>query len=234
MLEVENISAGYGGVGMLQQVNLAVPDRVIVSLLGANGAGKSTLLKVVSGLLRADSGAIRFGGENITNWRPDRIADLGLIQVPQGRRLFAKLSVYDNLMLGNTPARAKPRRSELLDRVLAMFPILSDRRSQLAGTLSGGQQQMVAIGRALMADPKLLILDEPSIGLSPAITDEVFQKLVTLNSDGLAVLLVEQNVGQALGISGYGYIIENGVIALHGEATALRSDDGVRRAYLGV
>ena len=234
MLELQGIRAGYGGVTIIQEASLKVEAGRIVSLLGANGAGKSTLLKVVNGLIRAEAGTVRLLGEDISRLRPDQIAAMGLIQVPQGRRLFTRLSVMDNLLLGNSPSQARGRRRDLLDRVLAMFPILSERRTQLAGTLSGGQQQMVAIGRALMGAPQLLVLDEPSIGLSPSVTLEVLGHLKDLNRDGMTVLLVEQNVGQALSVSSHAYILENGVIALQGPADELRHDPRVRKAYLGV
>ncbi len=234
MLELSNVRAGYSGVGIIQDVSLKVDEKQVVSLLGANGAGKSTLLKVVSGLLRAESGTVRFRGADITNMRPDLISESGLIQVPQGRRLFTRQSVLDNLLVGNTPRHARSRRQALLDRVYSMFPILAERRTQLAGTLSGGQQQMVAIGRALMGAPSLLVLDEPSIGLSPSITLEVLGHLKKLNNDGLTVLLVEQNVSQALSICHYGYILENGVIAIDGVSDQLTNDPRVRKAYLGM
>lgn len=234
VLEIKDISVGYGGVNVLRNVSILVPEKSIVSLLGANGAGKTTLLRVVSGLMEPDSGSIEFRSENLRGLRADQIAERGLIQVPQGRRLFNSLSVLDNLLLGNTPKRASTNRKSLLDRALSMFPILAERSKQIAGTLSGGQQQMLAIGRALMSDPYLLVLDEPSIGLSPSITDEVLKNLVKLNEQGMTVLLVEQNVGQALSISSVGYIIEDGTIALSGSADSLRENDNVRRAYLGV
>lgn len=234
MLELQGIRAGYGGVEIIRDVTLSVNEGRVVSLLGANGAGKSTLLSVVSGLMRPWAGAVRFMGTNITGWRPDQVAEEGLIQVPQGRRLFTKLSVMDNLLLGNTPRRARPMRKQLLQKVFSMFPILDQRREQLAGTLSGGQQQMVAIGRALMGAPRLLVLDEPSIGLAPSIAMEVLGHLRDLNRDGMTVLLVEQNVAQALSVSDRGYILENGVIALSDEAKALCHDPRVLKAYLGV
>lgn len=234
MLEVNDVSVGYGGVNVLRNVSVTIPAGSIVSLLGANGAGKTTLLRVVSGLMQPESGGIVFRNENFRGLRADQIAERGLIQVPQGRRLFNGLSVLDNLLLGNTPKRASVNRKALLDRALSIFPILAERSKQIAGTLSGGQQQMLAIGRALMSDPYLLVLDEPSIGLSPTVTDEVLQNLVKLNEQGMTVLLVEQNVGQALSISSIGYIIEDGTIALSGDADSLRENDNVRRAYLGV
>lgn len=234
MLELQGIRAGYGGVEIIRDVTLSVNEGRVVSLLGANGAGKSTLLSVVSGLMRPWAGMVRFMGTSITGWRPDQVAEEGLIQVPQGRRLFTKLSVMDNLLLGNTPRRARPMRKELLQKVFSMFPILDQRREQLAGTLSGGQQQMVAIGRALMGAPRLLVLDEPSIGLAPSIAMEVLGHLRDLNRDGMTVLLVEQNVAQALSVSDRGYILENGVIALSDEAKALCHDPRVLKAYLGV
>lgn len=234
MLEIKNISVGYGGVNVLRDVSVSVTEGSIVSLLGANGAGKTTLLRVVSGLMQPETGSVEFRNENLIGLSADQIAERGLIQVPQGRRLFNSLSVLDNLLLGNTPKRASVNRNALLERALSIFPILAERSKQIAGTLSGGQQQMLAIGRALMSDPYLLALDEPSIGLSPSVTDEVLENLVKLNAEGMTVLLVEQNVGQALSISRTGYIIENGTIALSGDASSLRDDDSVRRAYLGV
>jgi len=234
VLEISDVSVGYGGVNVLRNVSVTIPAGSIVSLLGANGAGKTTLLRVVSGLMQPESGSIVFRNKNFRGLRADQIAERGLIQVPQGRRLFNGLSVLDNLLLGNTPKRASVNRKALLDRALSIFPILAERGKQIAGTLSGGQQQMLAIGRALMSDPYLLVLDEPSIGLSPSVTDEVLQNLVKLNEQGMTVLLVEQNVGQALSISSIGYIIEDGTIALSGDANSLRENDNVRRAYLGV
>lgn len=234
MLDITDVRTGYVGVPVIQGVFLGVGDGQITALLGANGAGKSTLIKAVSGLIRIESGTVSFNGEDITNAKPHRIAERGLIQVPQGRRLFTKLSVVDNLLIGNTPIRAKSKRRMLLDRVFELFPILAERRQQYCGTLSGGQQQMVAIGRALMSDPMLLILDEPSIGLAPAVTDEVMRNLVKLNGEGLSIFLIEQNVGQALGIADHAYILENGTISLEGPAEVLRNDERVRKAYLGV
>lgn len=234
MLEIQGVRAGYGGVEIIHKATLEVDEGRIVSLLGANGAGKSTLLSVVSGLKKPWTGTVRFMGSDITGRRPDEVADQGLIQVPQGRRLFTRLTVMDNLILGNTPKRARSMRGKLLAKVFAMFPVLADRRRQLAGTLSGGQQQMVAIGRALMGAPRLLVLDEPSIGLAPAVAMEVLNHLRQLNQDGMTVLLVEQNVAQALSISDHGYILENGVIALENSAEALRHDPRVLKAYMGV
>ncbi|NKE68888.1 ABC transporter ATP-binding protein [Ramlibacter sp. RBP-2] len=234
MLDVKNVSAGYGGVEIIRDVSLSVAGGQIVSLLGANGAGKSTLLRVVSGLMRPNAGSVRFEGEDITGLRPDQVAARGLVQVPQGRHLFTRLPVQDNLLLGNTPRHARPHRQALLDKIFAMFPILAERKGQLAGTLSGGQQQMVAIGRALMGAPRLLVLDEPSIGLSPSVTLEVLGHIKALNEGGMTVLLVEQNVAQALSVSQHGYILENGAIALGGESQTLRHDPGVRMAYLGL
>ncbi len=234
MLEITRVNAGYSGVEIIRDASLSVGEGLIVSLLGANGAGKSTLLRVVSGLMRPLGGTVRLAGEDITGLRADQVVARGLVQVPQGRRLFTRLPVLDNLLLGNTPSHAAPKRQALLDRVFSMFPILAQRRTQLAGTLSGGQQQMVAIGRALMGDPRLLVLDEPSIGLSPSVTLEVLGHLRALNANGLTILLVEQNVAQALSVSHHGYILENGVIALDGAAETLRRDPGVRKAYLGL
>jgi branched-chain amino acid transport system ATP-binding protein len=234
MLDLEDVSTGYVGVPIIQGLSLQVESGGIVSLLGANGAGKSTLLKAVNGLLKVSGGSIRFCGEAITNQRADIIAEKGLVQVPQGRRLFTRQSVLDNLLIGNSPKQARKSRQTLLDRVFGMFPILGQRRKQLAGTLSGGQQQMVAIGRALMANPRLLVLDEPTIGLAPAVVDELMASLQMLNSEAMTIFLVEQNVPQALAVSDFGYVLENGSIQLSGTASALRDDDRVRKAYLGV
>jgi len=234
MLEVSAIRAGYGGVTILHDLSLSVGAGEMVAVLGSNGVGKSTLMKTVSGLMRASAGTIRFDGADITRAAPEAIVDAGLALVPEGRRLFNSMSVQENLLIGNTARHARARRGELMERVFGLFPVLGQRRDQAAGTLSGGEQQMVAIGRALMSAPRLLMLDEPSLGLAPALTHQVFAALSELNRESLAILVVEQNVALALAHCRRGYVIENGAVSLADSAAGLRGDDRVRRAYLGM
>ena len=233
LLEVRDLRAGYGPVEVLRGVSLAVGAGEIVALLGSNGAGKSTLNNNVSGIYRPTAGAVRFDGTDIAGTASAAIVAAGLIQVPEGRRVFPNLSVRENLELGSY-RRARPRRKQNLEKVVATFPRLSERFAQKAGTLSGGEQQMLAIGRALMAEPRLLILDEPSLGLSPLLVDEMFALIGRLNRDGLAILLVEQNVAQSLDLAHRAYVLENGRIAHQGAAADLMNDPGVKRAYLGI
>ena len=233
LLEVQDLRAGYGPVEVLRGVSLAVGAGEIVALLGSNGAGKSTLNNNVSGIYRPTAGAVRFDGNDIAGTASAAIVAAGLIQVPEGRRVFPNLSVRENLELGSY-RRARPRRRQNLDKVVATFPRLSERFAQKAGTLSGGEQQMLAIGRALMAEPRLLILDEPSLGLSPLLVDEMFALIGRLNQEGLAILLVEQNVAQSLDLAHRAYVLENGRIAHQGAAADLMNDPGVKRAYLGI
>ena len=233
LLEVQDLRAGYGPVEVLRGVSLAVGAGEIVALLGSNGAGKSTLNNNVSGIYRPTAGTVRFDGTDIAGTASAAIVAAGLIQVPEGRRVFPNLSVRENLELGSY-RRARPRRRQNLDKVVATFPRLSERFAQKAGTLSGGEQQMLAIGRALMAEPRLLILDEPSLGLSPLLVDEMFALIGRLNQEGLAILLVEQNVAQSLDLAHRAYVLENGRIAHQGAAADLMNDPGVKRAYLGI
>ncbi|HEY5210991.1 MAG TPA: ABC transporter ATP-binding protein [Stellaceae bacterium] len=233
LLDIAGLHAGYGSVEILRGIDLRVDAGEIVALLGANGAGKTTLNNVVSGLLPARRGTIRFAGEDIANLHSRRIVARGLIQVPEGRSIFPTLSVRENLELGSY-RRAKPRRAANLDRACAIFPRLRQRWTQLAGTLSGGEQQMLAIGRALMAEPRLLILDEPSLGLSPLLVAEMFALIAKLNDDGCTILLVEQNVVRSLAIADRAYVLENGEIGLAGTAGALLDDAALKRAYLGI
>ncbi len=232
MLELAGLRAGYGAIEVLRGVDLTVGDREIVALLGSNGAGKSTLNNNVSGLYRPFGGTIRFGGTDITGVPSMRIVDAGLVQVPEGRRVFPNLSVRENLELGSY-RRGRAARATNLERVLTVFPRLRERLTQFAGTLSGGEQQMLAIGRGLMSEPRLLILDEPSLGLSPLLVEEMFALIERLNGDGLAILLVEQNVVQSLAIAHRAYVLENGRIALSGAASELAQDPELRRSYLG-
>ena len=226
MLEVAGLRAGYGGTEVLRGIDLRVDPGEVVAVLGANGVGKTTLNKALSGMLPVRAGLVRFGGADITGADPAAVVEAGLIHVPEGRRVFPNLSVRENLVLGSF-RRARARRSSNLARVLDTFPRLRDRIGQDAGTLSGGEQQMLAIGRGLMAEPRLLILDEPSLGLSPLLVEQMFGLVRRLHADGLSVLLVEQNVVQSLEIAGRAY-------ALSGPAAALRDDPGLKRAYLGL
>jgi branched-chain amino acid transport system ATP-binding protein len=233
MLEVEGIEVWYGDLRALQEVTLEVRAGEVVTLVGANGAGKTTTMRAVSGILRPRRGAIRFEGDRIDRLTPDAIVARGIVQVPEGRRIFPSLTVEENLELGAFTARAKPRRRESMDRVYALFPVLRGRRRQRAGTLSGGEQQMLAIGRGLMALPRLLMLDEPSLGLAPLMVAEVFRVMDEIHRGGATILLVEQNVRQALAASQRGYVLENGRVALSGPAADLLRDAHTQRAYLG-
>ena len=234
MLEVAGLHAGYGEIEILRNVSLAIGERQIVALVGANGAGKSTLVNTLSGVVPARRGRIRVDGEDITNAPPHRIVARGLVQVPEGRKLFGGLTVRDNLLLGATPARGARDREATLRDVFRLFPVLESRQTQLARTLSGGEQQMTAIGRALMARPRLLVLDEPSLGLAPKIVGEIFRVVGELNRAGLTVLLIEQNVRSSLTIADHAYVMENGANVLDGKGAALLAMDHVKRAYLGI
>ena len=233
MLEIRDLRAGYGQVQVLHGVDLDVGEGEIVALLGSNGAGKSTLNNNVSGIFRPFGGSIRLGGEDVTAAASERMVDLGVIQVPEGRRIFPNMTVRENLELGGY-RRAKARRAENLARVVEVFPRLAERFGQIAGTLSGGEQQMLAIGRGLMAEPRLLILDEPSLGLSPILVEEVFGLIRRLHEQGLAILLVEQNVFQSLEIADRAYVLENGAIVLSGAPAELIEDAGLKKSYLGM
>jgi branched-chain amino acid transport system ATP-binding protein len=233
LLEVGNLVAGYGAADVLRGIDLVVGAGEIVAVLGANGAGKSTLNRVISGVLRARGGAIRFDGAAIEGEAPAAIVARGLVQVPEGRRIFPNLSVRDNLDLG-AYRRARTRRAANRDRVFAIFPRLRERVAQRAGTLSGGEQQMLAIGRGLMAEPRLIILDEPSLGLSPLLVEELFGLIARLRGEGLAVLLVEQNVVESLAVAQRAYILEQGRFALSGAAAEIAADPRLKRAYLGM
>ena len=234
MLEVTGIRVAHGDVQALRDVGFEVPAGSIVALLGANGAGKTTTLRAISGLLRPSTGRIHFDGHDVTALSPHAIVALGLSQIPEGRRLWPGMSVQENLELGAFLRPARARLHETLDRVLRLFPRLRERGRQLAGTLSGGEQQMLAIGRALMARPRLLMLDEPSLGLAPLVVAELFQTIVGINAAGVTVLLVEQNVHQALRISHRGYVLETGRIVLSGSARELLDDPYIHEAYLGL
>jgi branched-chain amino acid transport system ATP-binding protein len=233
LLTLEGLRAGYGAVEVLRGVDLHIAPGELVALLGSNGAGKTTLNSVVSGLVPTWSGRVLFDGQDLTGAHYRRVVQAGLIQVPEGRKVFPNLSVLENLELGAF-TRARARRAENLVRVFDTSPRLRERQSQLAGTMSGGEQQMLAIGRGLMAEPKLLILDEPSLGLSPLLVEEMFALIAQLRAGGLAVLLVEQNVGQSLEIADRAYVMENGSIRFSGTSAELLASDTLRQAYLGV
>ena len=233
LLEVRGLTAGYGAGPVLFGVDLEVRGGELLALIGANGAGKSTLLGVISGLLPPTAGSVRFGGRDLTGARPERVVRAGMAHVPQGRRLFATMTVRQNLVLGAYLRRDREVRSDL-DRVTGYFPALADKLERVAGTLSGGEQQMVAIGRGLMGRPQLLLIDEPSLGLAPKVVETVVEVCRSINRDGVAVLLVEQDVVLALEAADRGYVLENGRIALSGTARELQDDPAVRKAYLGV
>jgi branched-chain amino acid transport system ATP-binding protein len=233
LLELKNVSARYGDVRVLWGVSLSVREAEIATLVGANGAGKSTTLKAISGVVRLDEGEIDFAAERIDRLPAHVIAARGIAHVPEGRRLFPLMSVKENLELGAVTPDARRLRSQSFDRVYTLFPKLKERESQMAGTLSGGEQQMVAIARGLMARPRLLILDEPSLGLAPIIVQEMFDIIQTINREGITVLLVEQNVHQSLKLANRAYVLENGRVVLEGSGSDLLDDERVREAYLG-
>lgn len=233
MLEVRGLHAGYGQVEVLHGLDMEVGAAEIVAVLGSNGAGKSTLNNNISSIYRPFSGTIVFEGEDITGARPERIVEMGLIQVPEGRRVFPNLTVRENLEMGSY-RRGRANRRKNMERVTGIFPRLEERFSQLAGTLSGGEQQMLAIGRALMAEPRLLVLDEPSLGLSPILVEEMFALIQEIKTQGPSILLVEQNVVQSLNIAARAYVMENGRITLSGRADELAKDSELKRSYLGM
>jgi branched-chain amino acid transport system ATP-binding protein len=233
LLTVTGLHAGYGPTEILRGVDLTVGEAEIVAVLGSNGAGKSTLNRTISGVLRARQGEIRFEDVSIARKKPSAIVARGLIHVPEGRRIFPNMSVRENLDLG-AYRRARARRDHNRTRVFGLFPRLAERQTQRAGTLSGGEQQMLAIGRGLMAEPKLLILDEPSLGLSPLLVEELFALIKRINAEGTALLLVEQNVVQSLEVAERAYILDNGQFVLKGRADDIRHDPKLRRAYLGI
>ncbi len=234
LLEVDAVSAAYGNIRALQDVSLKVPQGAIVALLGANGAGKSTTLNVISRLVAPTAGSVRFAGEPIHRLAADAIVGRGIVQVPEGREIFREMSVRENLEMGAYLRTDRAAVRQDLDMVCDTFPRLRERYEQKAATLSGGEQQMLATGRAMMARPRMILLDEPSMGLSPLVVEQIFDSVLRLNREqGITILLVEQNVKLALSGSSYAYILENGEIALEGESAALASDEGVQRAYLG-
>jgi branched-chain amino acid transport system ATP-binding protein len=234
MLAVENLDLYYGDAQALAGVSLEVPQGEIVAIVGANGAGKSSLLRTIAGIEQARAGRITFKGADITRLESHRICNLGIGQVAEGRQVFPSLTAEENLQMGALVPRARSRAKAALDEVYAMFPPLAERRAQIAGTLSGGEQQMLAIGRCLMGQPELIMFDEPSLGLAPLVVQDVLHTIRALNARGMTVLLVEQNVAVSLKISGHAYVLENGSIAMHGTGAELLHDDRVRQAYLGL
>jgi branched-chain amino acid transport system ATP-binding protein len=231
VLAVHDLSVSYREIRAVKDVSFDVRRGEVVALLGANGSGKSTLLRAVAGVLTPDRGRVRFDGADITGWAPHRVARRGLRLVPEGRGLLARMTVWENLLMGQYATAAGTRRD--LDAALERFPVLGQRRAQIASTLSGGEQQMLAIARALVARPTLLMLDEPSLGLAPVVVSSIFANLTAINRDGLTILLVEQNVLRALRLSHRAYVLENGTITLAGPSATLLADERIRRAYLG-
>jgi branched-chain amino acid transport system ATP-binding protein len=233
MLEVENVQAYYGNIHALKNLSLEVDKGEIVSLIGGNGAGKSTTLRTISGLLRPRQGAVRLNGEELTRLKPHEIVMKGVVQVPEGRRIFGRLTVTENLEMGAFACKDKELNSKNLDGVFHLFPRLQERKEQVAGTLSGGEQQMLAMGRALMANPVVLLLDEPSMGLAPVLVDSIFETIGQLHAGGTTILLVEQNARMALQVAGRGYVIQTGVVMMSDLAENLRQNEMVRKVYMG-
>ena len=234
MLTLSGVSASYGSVPAVGDVSIDVGEGEAVGLLGANGAGKSTTLRAISGLVRLTSGAITFLGKNITSLPPYEVTELGIAHVPEGRQVFPEMTVLENLEIGAYVPRAKADRSRSLDLVFGIFPVLAERRKQLAGTMSGGEQQMLAVGRGLMLKPRLLMLDEPSLGLAPVMTDVTFGKIQEIHAMGTAILLVEQNVSRALTLVRRAYVLESGKVIMHGTSAELANNKQVQAAYLGI
>ncbi|MFC5510234.1 ABC transporter ATP-binding protein [Massilia jejuensis] len=237
MLTIQNLEAAYGKVQVLHGISLDVPKGKLVTLIGSNGAGKTTTMRAISGMIKPKAGSITLGGKDITGLDSHRIARAGLAHSPEGRRVFATMSVTDNLLLGAFPryTRARPKGDiqHDLDKAMDLFPRLKERRTQLAGTLSGGEQQMLAMARAVMLNPDVVLLDEPSMGLAPILVEEVFRIITRLKSEGVTMLLVEQFAAAALNVADYGYVLENGRISVHGPAESLKNDPKVVAAYLG-
>ena len=234
MLQIDGLSTGYGRTQVLWDLSLKVEEGEFVALVGANGAGKTTLLRAISGLIRPWSGTITFDGKRIDTVHPNGIVNMGLSQIPESRKLFTDMSIRENLEMGAYPRRSWKRRKETMEEVFEMFPRLKERSGQLARTLSGGEQQMLAMGRGLMSRPRMVIIDEPSNGLAPLVVAEVFELLKELRKTGMTILLVEQNVRQTLQIADRAYVLENGRLALEGVCSVLRESDHVRKAYLGM
>jgi len=234
MLEIDNLQVHYGSIKAIRGISLKVPESSIVTLIGSNGAGKTSTLRAISGIIKTAGGTIKYHGEEISNLNPEKIVKLGISQSPEGRLIFSNLSVEENLLMGAYTRKDKQGIKDDLEFVFSFFPRLKERIKQLGGTLSGGEQQMLAISRALMSKPKVLLLDEPSLGIAPLLVKTIFEKIVALNkSTGITILLVEQNANLALSIANYGYVLETGEIILEGKADELAKNEEVRKAYLG-
>jgi branched-chain amino acid transport system ATP-binding protein len=233
LLEITDLNTYYGNIHALHGISLTVDDNEIVTLIGGNGAGKTTTLNSISGIVRPHSGSVKLNGEELTNVAPHDIVTRGVVQVPEGRRIFARLTVEENLKMGGYSINKQEDIASGIDHAFQMFPRLKERRKQVAGTLSGGEQQMLAMGRALMSKPRILLLDEPSMGLAPTLVEGIFDKIKSIHEDGTAILLVEQNANMALEIAHRGYILQTGNIVLNDTADSLRDNEDVKRAYLG-
>lgn len=234
MLEINNLQVHYGSIKAIRGINLKVPEGSIVTLIGSNGAGKTSTLRAISGIIKTAGGSITYNGENITNLHPEKIVKMGICQSPEGRLIFSNLTVEENLLMGAYTRKDKQGVKDDLEFVFSFFPRLKERIKQFGGTLSGGEQQMLAISRALMSKPKVLLLDEPSLGIAPLLVKTIFEKIVALNhSTGITILLVEQNANLALSVANYGYVLETGEIILEGKADELAKNEEVRKAYLG-
>lgn len=233
-LEIHRLSAGYGDLTVIRDIDLEVDEGSFVVLVGANGAGKSTLLRTISGLIDPSQGEIHLMGQRIDHLMPHRVVEKGFVQAPEGKQLFLEMTVQDNLLVGSYNGRARKSRTETLELVYELFPILNERRHLFARTLSGGEQQMLAVGRAMMARPRVLALDEPSLGLAPILVDRLFDTIKRIRETGLMLLLVEQNVQQALEMADHGYVLENGLIALRGSGQELLQNEHLKTHYLGI
>lgn len=234
MLKISDLRTGYNGGEIVHGISLEVPDNQIVAIVGGNGAGKSTLIKAITGLIPLTSGTAEYNGEKLNGLSPDKIMQKGVCLVPEGRQLFPNMTVEDNLDIGSCTKESRKRRKENKEEMFRIFPRLLERRRQLTGTLSGGEQQMVAMARALMSNPKLLIMDEPSWGLAPILVTEMFQTIEMIRDRGTAILIVEQNVGKTLSISDWGYVIENGTVVMQDVGKKLLQDESLKKAYLGI
>ena len=234
MLEIQDLRSGYGEIEVLWSVSLSTLDKGITSLLGPNGAGKTTLLNCITGLQNSWAGSVNFLGTDITNKKPHQVVDIGISMVPEGRRIFTAMTVLENLLMGAYTKRARKRIKDSLERVYQVFPILKERKNQVAGTLSGGERQMLAIGRSLMSRPKLLLMDEVSTGLAPKLVLRVMETISQLSNEGLPILLVEQHVEKALKVSQFAYVMEHGKIAMKGKSRELLADKRLKKAYLGI
>jgi branched-chain amino acid transport system ATP-binding protein len=234
LLELENVHTYYGNIHALKGISITVNEAEIVTLIGGNGAGKSTTLKTISGLLHPHPGAIRLAGEDLTKYKAHEVVMKGIVQVPEGRGIFGRLTVTENLEMGAFTQKDKQKIAAAMERVFTLFPRLKERRKQVGGTLSGGEQQMLATGRAMMADPKILLMDEPSMGLAPVLVDSIYETIQELHRTGTTILLVEQNARAALAVADRGYVLQTGEIILSGTAEELRNNEMVQKAYLGI